>query len=93
MGIGKNKYKLYGHFKNKIIIKAQKELSEQCDITFQFKEIKKSNKVVGLEFLIIPNKTNKKCIEFKGEAESESLYDKLQKYFLPSSNQGPGVYR
>jgi len=47
-----NEYKLYGHFKSKVLMKAQKELKEKTDIYFDFAEIKKGRKVVALEFII-----------------------------------------
>ncbi|WP_051239999.1 replication initiation protein [Pontibacillus halophilus] len=54
------KYKQYGHFKNKILKVAQKELSEHTDISFEFEEIKEGRKVVGIRFFIKSNKSSQK---------------------------------
>ena len=47
-----DKYKSYNMFKKKVILKAQKDLSEHCDISFTFREIKQGRKVVILRFTI-----------------------------------------
>jgi plasmid replication initiation protein len=51
-----DKYKLYGHFKSRIILKAQKDLKLHTDIYFEFTEIKQKRKVIGLVFKIKKNK-------------------------------------
>jgi len=51
-----DKYKLYGHFKSRIILKAQKDLKLHTDIYFDFTEIKQKRKVVGIIFKIKKNK-------------------------------------
>jgi plasmid replication initiation protein len=51
-----DKYKLYGHFKSRIILKAQKDLKLHTDIFFDFKEIKSKRKVVSIIFKIKKNK-------------------------------------
>ena len=48
-------YKLYGHFKQKVLIKAQKELLARTDIYFEFKEIKNGRKVSEIQFFIYKN--------------------------------------
>ncbi|MFK7799529.1 MAG: replication initiation protein [Aureispira sp.] len=50
-----DKYKLYGHFKSRIIIKAQEDLQQYTDITFSFREIKNGRKVVAILFEIDAN--------------------------------------
>ena len=50
-----DKYKLYGHFKSRIIIKAQEDLQQHTDICFTFTEIKKGRKVTAILFEIDPN--------------------------------------
>lgn len=50
LGIEKDKYKLYGHLKNKVLLVAQKEINEKTDIQFTFNEIKLGRKVTGFEF-------------------------------------------
>lgn len=51
--ITKNKYKLYGHFKNKVILKTQEEINcSGTDIFFDFEEITDGRKVVAIKFII-----------------------------------------
>jgi plasmid replication initiation protein len=71
------KYKLYGHFKDRIISKAQKDLNEYTDILFDFKEKKKGRKVIGLIFSIYPNKKNEENLDKSLLLPEEK---RLQKY-------------
>jgi len=83
-------YKLYGHFKNKIIVPAQKDLSERTDLTFKFNEKKVGrNKVIGIEFMIIKNELNENdVVEILGtEIKNQDLYTRLQEYFCLSPKQ------
>ena len=50
-------YKLYGHFKNKILDRAQAKIAEHTDIQFTYKEIKRGRSVEMLIFYIHPNKS------------------------------------
>ena len=68
LGIEESKYKLYGHFKTKILSVAQKELSEKTDISFQFREIKEGRKVSSLEFSI-KKKEYKEILKIPKEKE------------------------
>lgn len=47
-----NEYKLYGDFKRKVILKAQKEINSNSDISFDFEEIKTGRKVTSIKFYI-----------------------------------------
>jgi plasmid replication initiation protein len=49
-------YKLYGHFKSKILDKAQAKLEEHTDIHFTYKEIKRGRSIEGLIFYIHSNR-------------------------------------
>lgn len=53
-----DKYRLYGHFKSRIILKAQKDLKLHTDICFEFSEIKLKRKVIGILFKIKKNKNS-----------------------------------
>lgn len=55
MGFSENEYRLYGHFKSRVLLPSQAELQEKTDISFSVTEIKKRRKIVGLRFLIKPN--------------------------------------
>jgi len=48
---------LYADFKRKVLKVAEKELIENCDIFFEYEEIKKGRKVNEILFRIKPNKT------------------------------------
>jgi plasmid replication initiation protein len=52
LGITEKEYKLYGHFKNKVLQIAHKEINEKTDILFEYREIKLGRKVNELEFTI-----------------------------------------
>lgn len=43
LGLDDDVYPLYGNFKQKVLLVAQKELKERSDIFFEFEEIKKGN--------------------------------------------------
>lgn len=53
-----DKYPQYGHFKSRIILKAQEDLASSTDICFDFDEIKKGRQVVALTFYIKANNQN-----------------------------------
>ena len=55
-------YEKYNHFKDKVILKAQVDLANCTDITFNIEEHKQGRKVAGLMFFIHsnPNKRTKK---------------------------------
>ena len=52
----KDKLKQYVHFKQKLILIAQREINEKSDISFTFVEIKHSRKIVAIKFIISKNK-------------------------------------
>lgn len=58
VGAKEKSYNVYQNFKNKVIIQAQKELSEKTDIDFNFDEIKTGRKVTSLKFYIKEIKKN-----------------------------------
>mgnify|MGYP000853442609 FL=1 len=51
LGITDGQYKLYGHFKSKVLNVAQKELAEKTDITFDYEEIKVGRGVGKIRFI------------------------------------------
>jgi plasmid replication initiation protein/NACalpha-BTF3-like transcription factor len=51
-----DRYQLYGHFKKRVIEKAQEDLEQHCDICFTFEETKHGRKVAKIRFLIVPNR-------------------------------------
>ena len=56
LGATEKSYSIYQNVKNRIILKAQKELKEKTDICFDFEEIKTGRKVTSIKFFIKSNK-------------------------------------
>lgn len=80
LGIEEGEYQLYGHFKNKIILKAQKDLESETDIRFEIEEEKSSRKIVSIIFLIYRNAKNLKK-EPKPQKQKESVHPKFNKIY------------
>ncbi len=79
LGLEETEYKLYGHFKDKIVLKAQRDLLEVTDISFTFTEEKRSRKVVGLTFFIATNTARKANRGLSNQAEKrENLKKKSE---------------
>ncbi|MBF0467036.1 MAG: replication initiation protein [Nitrospirae bacterium] len=57
LGIQDNEYKLYGDFKQRVILPAQSELSEKTDLSFEFTEKKTGRAVTAIKFHIFTKKT------------------------------------
>ena len=55
LGLNDEEYSLYGNFKKKVVLVAQKELHEKTDISFTFEEKKDGKRVIGLRFIIQKN--------------------------------------
>ncbi|MCP1386491.1 replication initiation protein [Runella salmonicolor] len=62
LGIAADEYALYGHFKDKVILKAQEDLNanRDTDIKFSFEEIKQGRKVVRIKFNILTHLPERK---------------------------------
>jgi plasmid replication initiation protein len=75
VGIEQNKYKQYGHFKDRVINVAKRELDEKTDIGFTFEEIKKGRKVTGIVFYI-KSKTSEEENSSPVEREANPEFEK-----------------
>lgn len=53
--IEEGQYSKYADFKRRVLVPAQKELQENCDISFEFEEIRRGRKVRTIKFTVIPN--------------------------------------
>ncbi|MBF0459116.1 MAG: replication initiation protein [Nitrospirae bacterium] len=53
LGIADNEYRLYGHFKERVLLVAQKELAAKTDLQFSFEEIKTGRAVTSLRFNVL----------------------------------------
>ncbi len=95
LGIGKKEYKLYGHFKSRVIIPASKELKEKTDIYFEFEEVKKGRKVVEIIFYIRKNpnfteiKEQKKIEKLPNKTKNinTELFERIRKYTTLSEDK------
>ncbi len=52
LDIGKQQYKLYGHFKSRVLAPSKEEINEYTDILFDFNEVKDGKKVIAINFII-----------------------------------------
>ena len=68
-----NSLKRYDNFKRKVLQVAEKELIENCDIFFEFEEIKEGRKVNEILFRIKPN--------------SKNILDKQPSLFVPDASK------
>ena len=74
-----DRYKLYGNFKRKVLLQAQKDLLERSDICFTLREKKKGKKVVTIIFDIEKNKPHwMQAIEQQEQANQLLTDDILQ---------------
>lgn len=76
-----DKYKLYGHFKSRIILKAQEDLKLHTDICFSFSEVKAGRKVVAIIFEIRTNKNAEIATKSK-DTEKSPLEKDIEKTLL-----------
>lgn len=52
VGLSKDDYILYSHFKHRILMTAQKELPKKTPLSFDFEEVKRGRQVIGIRFKI-----------------------------------------
>jgi plasmid replication initiation protein len=72
--VGKNKFKLYGHFKKNTFAHACQEINDNYDIGLRFEELKEGRKVVAVKFFfkqtVVTQVTNQKT------GETTNIYSK-----------------
>ncbi|CDQ41944.1 replication initiation protein [Virgibacillus salexigens] len=88
LGVG-DKYKQYGHFKSRVLLKAQEELKDINVLTFEFEEVKHGRKVDQIEFDIkitdtIPMDENVKEDEIKNFLKEARPLLKEYGYDIPN---------
>jgi plasmid replication initiation protein len=59
LGIGPEEYRLFGHFKDKVLNVAQKQINENSDIRFTFTPIKKGRKFTSIKFTVKASKISR----------------------------------
>ncbi len=70
-----DQYKLYGHLKSRIILKAKEDLKKHTDIFFEFKEFKQGRAVHRIKFFIYPNTEEKEAPNTKQAKINPSSLD------------------
>ena len=79
--ISPNQYKLYSNFKRKVLLKAQEELTNKSNLTFDFDEIKEGNKVYKIRFTIIKQQREQASLPLRDidieESEEMMNFEKL----------------
>ncbi len=70
----KDSYPLFGNFKQRVLLKAKKDLKKYTDISFEFEPFKRGRKVAGLKFFIYPNNPERKA---KGPTIKSSKIDTI----------------
>jgi len=78
----KDKYKLYWHFKSKVLKVAEKEIKEKTDLSFYFIEYKQIRKVVKIRLVRVKNNTNK---ETENIILSNKFIQKLIDFWINSN--------
>lgn len=58
LNVPEGTHQLYSKLKEKVILRAKKDLDAKTDITFELKEYKESRKVVGVSFVVSTNLSN-----------------------------------
>lgn len=81
LGLEPRQYGLYGDFKKRVIVPAQKELAAKTDIAFDFDEIKTSRAVTKLRFRIFAN------VNYRGHGEDALSYEEK------SSSVSPDIFQ
>lgn len=80
LGILPGEYKLYGHFKDKVILKAQSDLVAETDISFSVRRgRKRGKKVVGLTFFIHSNNSRRHENELPDDAPEPPVSERTRK--------------
>lgn len=78
-------YPLYGNFRQRVLLKSQKDLKKFTDIYFEFEPIKKGRKVTGVLFYIYSNKPSHKTATRKPKqiTKAEPFEGELFDDFFP----------
>jgi len=89
LGIEIGEYKLYGDFKRKILLKAQKEINYGSELLIDFEEIKKGRKVESIRFII---KTNGKAISEVCATEESKCNHEAEKHSTGDINAVQAIF-
>jgi plasmid replication initiation protein len=85
---GKELYPLYADFKKRVLLKAQEDLLEYCDIKFNFWEKKHGKKVVSLAFEIMNNDKTKAVLKIA----EQDVVTKVEEPFMSSKKMKQELY-
>ena len=92
LAIEESEYRLYGHFKKRIIDKAQEDLLRCTDISFTYEEIKKrgTKQVTSIRFIIRANKAQRlleKSVDRLSKPKVQKIREVAQLPLFELSNQ------
>lgn len=73
LDLEKDKYPMYGNFKQKVIQVTKKELKDKSDIYFDFEEIKTGRTVVKLKFIIHKQKLPTPSVDKKNQINEDEV--------------------
>jgi plasmid replication initiation protein len=78
LGIEEGEYKLYAHFKARVLKPVKEEFDEkyskgELDFTFDFEEVKESRKVIGIRFVILKTKQLESEVQDKSETSKTDI--------------------
>lgn len=93
LSIEPNEYALYGHFKERVIKKAQKDLKQHTDIYFEFEEETEKKRVYAIVFWIHDNVQNKRTASIPIEAGDESVRELPPKKPKKTKVENPEIER
>lgn len=83
LGVQPDEYQLYGHFKDKVILKAQRDLAAETDIEFAYHEVKEGRRVVQLVFQIYKNNRLDPPTPIISLAEGQEMEEAAKAHDLP----------
>lgn len=87
----KDSYPKFGNFKQRVLLKAQKDLKKFTDISFEFDQLKRGRSVYALQFYIYPNNnvnnTNIQDIETiqVEDTEVDEIYELVKEWLGKST--------
>ncbi len=87
LGIAENEYPLYANLKQKVILKAQKDLEKFTDITFELEEEKDGRKITAVTFHIQSNANNRRMALPPSAQKKEATRQKVALLNSPFFNE------
>ena len=87
--VGKNKFKLYGNFKAKVLTYACQEINDNYDMDLRFEEEKQGRKVVAVKFFFKPTVVRQATNQKTGKSTNIYIKPKATKTNKASNDKRP----